>query len=103
MSDLTSNVSFYSDTQDYVYTGVDKTHGVLAHHWVTFPGNPFQQRDVWQPVNKSSTGYGWDMWATHGDFSSLSNRYGQWVYRWTLGVDEKKFANPCKQARAVAD
>lgn len=103
VSDLTSNVSFYSDTQDYVYTGVDKTHGVLAHHWVTFPGNPFQQRDVWQPVNKSSTGYGWDMWATHGDFSSLSNRYGQWVYRWTLGVDEKKFANPCKQARAVAD
>ena len=54
VSELTSNVSFYSDTHDYVYKGVDSSRGVQAHHWVTFPGNPFQQRDVWQPLNKSS-------------------------------------------------
>lgn len=102
ITDLNTNVSFFSDTHDYVYKGVDNSRGVPAHHWVTFPGNPFQQRDVWQPANTSSTS-GWDMWATHGDFSQPSNRYGQWVYRWKKGVDETKFADPCKHTHAVME
>jgi len=42
------------------------------------------------------------MWATLGDFSSPSSRYGQWVYRWTVGLDEDKFENPCKHTRTRA-
>ena len=109
--------AFFSDVRDYVYRGVDSSRGgVRAHHWVTYPGDPYRQRDVWMPVNKtpsqsaasaggalraagasSSSSWDWealgvfDLWETLGDFSRPETRYGQWVYRWTVGVDPKTF------------
>lgn len=88
VSAFDKNVSFFSDTREYVYQGVDSSRGRQAHHWVTYPGDPYRQRDVWQPLNTTGS---WDMWVTLGDFSQPDNRFGQWVYRWTLGVENKTF------------
>jgi hypothetical protein len=82
------NITFFSDTREYLYQGVDSSRGEQAHHWVTYPRDPYQRRDVWQPLNATGS---WDMWVTLGDFSKPDHRFGQWVYRWTVGLDPKKF------------
>jgi hypothetical protein len=92
-SPFNKTISFYSDTTDYVYKGVDTAQGPPAHHWVTYPGNPYKERNVWQAVNQSS---GWNMWVNLGDFSNQNTRYGQWVYRWSVGVQPDRFLAPCE-------